>query len=824
MLWSIDIDISVLEQNIQEDENNVPARIVLARNYVSNGNYSGARKLLNDVLKLRKNHVKASQLLKDIDKLQQISSLVKSDALSKSSKVTSYFKKLLVKKDHKSIDSIYQTLKRNNIELQKEAYRPIIQSYIDTKKYDKAYLITNNSSMASKDIYFFKGQIKELQKDMDSAEEFYKKSINYSEEKEVVLKLHDLYITTNQPKKAKLLVNTYFAKYKSNPTYKALQEQDEKLLLKRSDELKSIYKNSRLFKDFKEYYYELEGLGYKKKAFSGLEEFVKDNPSDEDARLFLAKKYYWSKRVQESFDLLKPVAKNSKNSGIKKLYVDLKSQLQKPKQAQAKYQKPSQELIIDGIKHKAETYYFKNDYTNAVVYYEDYFNQTSKDSATRFHYADALSNLKKYPQSEEQYRLVARQKDKLFTLSLFRYAKTLMVQKDDRKWNKARVVVQALKKILAKQQPSKQRDDLILHTDRTWEIVKKPMLKPTKHKDVMLTEIQRKILDGNTLVGGRIISKNINSIKSIINPFGQNLDKKIRTTIFGSTLDDESMKNISYGLRIGNIIYTKQSSVSLEVKQSKFESKGSNSRISRSVSYSENNSNINSTNRVARTIDATSLTAYYDTKDLSISAGVHSFDDMKFSVGLELRSFVGSHDITYGIGYKPGVFIYGMPCMIDDDINVISLSLYDSILLNNLEQAEFTLQINSFTDSNLNINNFIDYPIYKVESGNFKNVFLLSGSYEYNSKDDTCYKSVDFFDGNYLQMRSRYKFGKDSFIEGIGSVGYSFKSSDSLYSYGLKLQVIADDSFDVSIDCRHYQSGYSPDGADECFASVTHVW
>jgi len=30
--------------------------------------------------------------------------------------------------------------------------------------------------------------------------------------------------------------------------------------------------------------------------------------------------------------------------------------------------------------------------------------------------------------------------------------------------------------------------------------------------------------------------------------------------------------------------------------------------------------------------------------------------------------------------------------------------------------------------------------------------------------------------------------------------------------------------FDIRVDCRHYQSGYSPDGADECYLTAAYKW
>jgi len=73
-------------------------------------------------------------------------------------------------------------------------------------------------------------------------------------------------------------------------------------------------------------------------------------------------------------------------------------------------------------------------------------------------------------------------------------------------------------------------------------------------------------------------------------------------------------------------------------------------------------------------------------------------------------------------------------------------------------------------------------------------------------------------------VRPKIYFGKHNFIQGIGGVGYSFKNEDVLYNYGLSAVISAYNLFDIRIDCRHYQSGTSPEGADECFATMAYMW
>ncbi len=807
--WSIEIDMRALEQDIQTDSTNVSARIILAREYITHEDFDRAKKLLAHVLTLDDKDKKANFLISEIAKLQNFKSLIKSNALVKNSKVTSHMNKLFKNKNHNEIVKIHKLLKRNNIPFESTSYLKILKSYMALSKYNEALYLAENAPLSDQNRYFLKARIKELKGETKESENLYLKALKQGDRKDISLSLYNFYVDQNRLADAKELLNYYQSKGVKNRIFLALKKRDKALLFQRASKLEGKYKDNRLFKDFKKYYYELEGLGYKQKALQKLKTFVSKNPNDEEAILFLAKQYYWSKNSIKSLALLKPLIKRTENKEILDLYKTISSQLREPKAVASPKVNPS-----DTLKQKAETYFFKKDYKNSISYYGLYFKRVSNDNSTRFHYASALENLKKYPQSEKQYRLVAQKRDKLFNLALYRYARVLMIQKDDTKWAKAKVVLRELLKILNKQKPSKERDDILKYAKKSWEIVKKPMPKPSKHKDIMLTEVQKKILDGKTLSGVKLDVKYISSVKPMIDPSESNIKKfkKVDISIDAYFMEDENMRNISYGTRVSNFAQIDNSSLSMGIKKSNF----------KTVENRNINTNITNTKK---SIDVLSVMAYYNFKNLSIGLGVDKFDDFNdFVAKLEYYHNLSNHSLSYVLSFENGIFETAATCMVEKDIDVISFALYDSILLKNLEQAEFTLEINNFSDNNLNINTFINHPINKIVYSNFANVFSIAGSYEYNSKSDTCYGAVDFFDGNYLQMRPKYKFLKDSYIEGIVSAGYSFKSNEALYAYGFIMKLMTEGYLNLSLDCHHYQSGYSPDGADECFASIMHIW
>lgn len=661
----------------------------------------------------------------------------------------------------------------------------LARAYIKKEEFDKAKIALNQIFALETNHQKAKLLMEEIKN--ENIEHSYIKALKEKDSIDTALRLYNLYIKEGRTDDAKKLKMGYWRKSINNPIYQALQKKEQEILFVRADKLEAVYKKSKSFEDFKNYYYELEGLGYDELGFTKLERFVEENRLNEDAVLFLANQYYWTKRSAKSFKVLKPVMKRTKNSEILSLYKKL-------------VQKPTYKKKLNS-KYRAEKYFFKKEYLKSIKYYKTYFKKVSNDSNTRFHYATSLENLKHYEKAEKQYLLVSKQRDKLYELSTYRYARVMIAQQNEKKWDKARNILTNLLETIVNKEPTKERDNILKYTQQSLAIVSQPMPKATMHKDIMLTAIQSKILNQPTFSANIIRNQNVSSIKTMLNPRLSAIksDNNIEATLFGSILDDGSMKNNYFGLMVGN------ASISLKVKKSTFK---------------------NSVGNKNKKLDASTIRVLYNNGDnFSMNLGVHSFENDTNVVGrLEYQKAISNHNITYGLEYQNGIFINGATCMEENDINTISLSMYDLILMKNLEQTELMITLNSFSDGNLNVNSWANYPIYRMINDNFENSFSLVGNYEYNSKKDTCNGAAEFFDSSQFEMKSKYQFASGGFIEAMGSVGYSLKNGEVLYSYGLMLQLITAKSLDIYVDCRHYQSGYSPDGANTCYASISHVW
>ncbi len=844
--WAIEIDTEFLKNEVSKNPYDVNSRLVLARSYISQNSYDQAQSLLQEVLHVDKQNQKARFLIKDIKKLKQIESLVKSGKLAQSSKLTVYIKKLSQSKQYKYITLFGDVLKRNNIALNPEIEFHVIDSYIQIKNYNKAETSLKKSSLSLQNRDFLFAKMYEKKGANKISEKAYKMALKKGDREDIVLGLYDLYVKQNKINEAEALVELYEKKDSKSTISKALLKRNKKFMNQKVEVLKKNYKQKDTFDAFKQYFYALDNMGQKDQSIIALIRFVKSHPKDESAALFLAKIQNWNHKYKQGLAALKPIINKTKNREILKLYVEM---LLQSNQREKAYRYMKQLALLGDSKSKlelekiqthalleqavsahkskeylsaiknykayyfrtkdakiakeiAELYFVEERVQQSVPFYEAYLSQNPNDTKIRFRYASALDSLKLYAQAELQYEKVLKAKDGLYVLSTYRYATSLIAQKKDTKWNHSRTVLQSLLQTLQSQNPSKERDELLKFTTATLQKVSKPMPKPTRHKDVILAEGQKKIIDTKyTLSGSEIITRDIASVKSMLIPINvsTNQPKQKDVTLSLRSLEDDTIRNVSYGIRLNNITKVAEGSLSLEAKKSRFK-----------------------TAQIKHDVDG--LLVHFMYENFSFGIGMHQFENFNdVTAKLSYHKMFAGHNMTFGLKTTNGAFINSNACSIDNKINVVQFSLYDAILLSNLDQAEVGLTLNRYDDENVNLNTWVEYPVYKVAYENFENDFSLSGSYEFNSKTDTCYYSADFFDGNYIQTRPKIFLGKKGYIQGIGGIGYSFKNNDVLYNYGLSAQIVLN-LFDIRINCRHYQSGNSPDGADECYATAAYKW
>ncbi len=815
-LHSFEIDIDWLKSEIKNNPQETTQRVLLAHYYINQGNLSEAKKLINRVLSLDKEHKKANFLAHEIKELEQISLQIGESKLSKSKKLIFYLDNLHKNAKHKELTSKYELFMRNNVMLYDRAHFDAIKSYIYLKKYPLAFDIVENSSLSPQDKNYLKAEIHVAKGENTKSILLYLSALKYGDREDIVVGLYGQYIKNKNEKEAKKL----FDSFNSNPTSQisqALKRKKSELTDKKIAYFKESYNQKDSFFAMQQYFFVLKDLGKKDESLTLLLNHNKKHPKDEQSLLFIAKNLYWNQKIKQSQLVLSPVIDKTNDINIIRLYKKiqrdgdltkansiLKSAIIYHKKGDynkaLKQYRAYYEIVKDPkiAKEIAQLYFFQEKEQKSLFYYEQYLNSNPNDHKVRFSYASALDVLKEYKQSAMQYKSVAMIKDDLQTLALYRYANALMKQNETKTWNRSKMIFTKLKTKLEQQEKSKKRDDLLKHTKNALKIVSKPMPKPSRYRDITLGAGQKKILRKDiTLVGIKIEKRDVSSIESLLklddSPKWQNL------TLSMFSLQDSVIKNTSYGMRIDHVAQIAKGSLSLEAKRSTFKAQ-------------KKKQNVN-----------TFLT-HLNYRDFSVGVGVNRFKDFNDPIfALSYRKAYENHNLTFGLRQINGAFINNRACMIDNKLNAIEFSVYDAILLPTLEQTEVSVKIGKY-DNGIHVNSWVDYPVSKFLYRDFENILSFSGSYEYNSKQGTCYESAHFFDGSFMQIKPKIYLSDRGFIQGIGAVGYSLENSDILYNYGLVIGMRVYGDFDLRVNCRHYQSGYSPRGADECYASLSYIW
>ena len=164
-------------------------------------------------------------------------------------------------------------------------------------------------------------------------------------------------------------------------------------------------------------------------------------------------------------------------------------------------------------------------------------------------------------------------------------------------------------------------------------------------------------------------------------------------------------------------------------------------------------------------------------------------------------------------------------CAIDKHLNSINLEISKYKGANVLAKKDITdywysLGLAKVSDNNLVITPQFQYR-FDAESSITQNTniyYYLSGWYNFNSQENTCYYSPQKYDSTFLEIHPVYRY-----LELIGKIGYSFLENTSLYSYGFDFQY---NDF-LKFNCMKnysYRDGISGYSYVECKLNAGITW
>jgi outer membrane autotransporter protein len=99
----------------------------------------------------------------------------------------------------------------------------------------------------------------------------------------------------------------------------------------------------------------------------------------------------------------------------------------------------------------------------------------------------------------------------------------------------------------------------------------------------------------------------------------------------------------------------------------------------------------------------------------------------------------------------------------------------------------------------------------------------LYSSATFNTKDDLPYVRQKVEDLHTLELSTKYKFAKESYISLGAGAGYSFKIKNSVYSARLGVQYILSKHYSMILDCAYLYSENIYDST-QCNALMYYSW
>ena len=656
---------------------------------------------------------------------------------------------------------------------------------------------------------------------------------------------------------------------------KKIEALKQKILLAKAEKHVSTSKKPQAFND---YVYLLNKNGNKKATIQKLQSFVKAHPENSEAKIALAQNLYWAGDLKKAFHTLYAVRNTHDMS--KTLYGNilyemgdyahaiyfLPEAVKKAKSVKARYslekrtaftymhlgkkteaeaifskllkQNPQDKeitsyldtvqtnaLLSDAVSaHKAknmsqalalytsyyekkndpkiakeiaEIYYFNQKEKLSLPYFKTYLEAFPMDTLIRFHYASALEKNKMYHDSVPEFKMIVDDKNaKEYYLAKYHYSNSLMHTYQDADWILARKELGELVTALEKRAYPKEKS-LLKYAHSLYKTALGKIRKPTRYKDIILTEGSYKIVAPTEVFSMEDIRFTQNpSVKSLLS-----IKKRDKRAVWMGMdyVSDSDIKHYNHIIGVDNLLVSHGVAYGMEVERFDFRGK-------------------------VHKYDGTGIFLKAKKEKFAVELGLEHFDDFDTIVPkVSWTPALGSHMLYMEAYYRNGAFVNYRDCMVENEVGVYHLGLYDSILLDNLTKLDMGIDYNHFEDGNNNIYGQFTYPLISKTWLGVEHGIVFNENLEYNSKTTVCSHPVEFYDTTYLKYKPKFYFNHGS-IDVSAGLGYAFNNQEMVYSYGLNGVYSIEKFATLSLNCERLQSSFTSDNMTFCHFNVIQDW
>ena len=802
---AIEIDIPFMKESAQRDKQDIDSRILLMKHYAQADDYAQAMRYADEVLAISANNPLALKMKKRIPLLQTLAS---QSGLKKAS-LSDSFHALYKQNKFKTFINLYEKLQETGVsttprmdldaayayyrlnEAEKSSNLLNKQTYADKKRVAKLKksvallrakksVSTGKSPHALKDYIYLLNQNNKTKKAISVLRKYVKTHPKDADAK--VLLAQNLYWSGN-------IKSAYHALYTVRNRDNLTQTLYANILYEKGDYLHAVNfleLVSPKAKDKKERYNLLKRLAYAYKHLGEDEKadklFAKLrilNPQDKE---LIA--YQVSASQNENYLLLQSAVNAHKKGDYLAAITDYE-----------RYYEKTQDPKI--AKEIAEIYYFNltDKETLAFPYFKAYLEAFPDDTLLRYHYASLFEKKKRYTQSIPEFQKIMQNPNaKEYDLARYHCANSLMKTFKDSDWLQARKILRTLVQELNERADPKEKD-LLKYSSNLLKIAKGPIRKPTRYKDIVLTEGAHKIVDRKSVFPLEDVEFHAKPSKKIL--FDRNANKR-KLWVGVDYVDDKVMRFYNAKVGVQNLLVAKGVHYNITLEKFTFDS-------------------IKKHKGTGAFLEAA-------TDTLSVGLGIEKFENFTSVVPkLSWKTSLGNHSLFADFYYRNGAFTNYRGCMVSQELSVYHLGLYDKIVQDDLNFMEWGLDINRYDDKNVNLYGQLTYPLYYTRLWGIEHNVVFNENIEYNSKINVCSRPADFYDAGYLKYQPIYRFAQGE-IRGSVGAGYSFKGKEPIYSYGLGIDYTIGNFVTLDFSCESLQSSFTTDTMDFCHLNLVQAW
>ena len=313
-IFSVEIDATLLNEIVSRNKNDVQNRLILAKYHLSKKETKKAEKLILEVLKIDPKNEVAKKLYKKIKRTKILKELLKEygvNDIKNKNEIKKLFDELYEKKEYDKFLIFYKLLLSQEISVPEEISKKAGFLYAENKKFKKAKAILKKmeNPLLKKEL---RADIAFYEKNYPYAKKLYTEILKKEYSKHSLRYLLKTLFKLKDYEKFNKLYEVVKEKYSLDFNITKLREEREALKESLLKLLKSSYDKNPSFKNLKAYATSLYSFNRENEAVSLAKEFLKREPKNEEAELFLASMLMWTGNYEESAKLLEKLSNNEK--------------------------------------------------------------------------------------------------------------------------------------------------------------------------------------------------------------------------------------------------------------------------------------------------------------------------------------------------------------------------------------------------------------------------------------------------------------------------------------------------------------------------------